>query len=146
MKKRTNIQCLTLFACALILMPSGYASAQANYVDSLKIENERSILFTQLILLRDSMEQTIEVIEQAKKNSSPKTTEKLKTLSKELTNNKEQLDKLRNELSSISQNGWSKARVKQIQLTEQSIRKYYKTEKKKCTRLVKRKKRAKQNV
>jgi hypothetical protein len=142
MEKRTNSQCLTLFASALILIPS-CASAQANYVDSLKIENERSKLSTQLILLRDSMEQTIAAIEQSTKNSSPKTAEKLKALSNDLNQNKEQLDKLGKELSTISQNGWSDIKVKRIQLTEQSIRGYYKTQKKKLVRLTKQKKRTK---
>ena len=140
MKKRNNILYFTIITCAFVLMPSSYALAQGNYVDSLRIENERSTLSVQLVQLRDSIKQTIEMIDHAGKKSSSKNAEKLKALSKDLNRNREQLDKLGNELSTISQNGWSEMKVKRIQLTEQSIREYYKTEKNKYVRLIKRKK------
>ncbi len=144
MKKPNNILCFTLIACALVLIPSSYSLAQVNYADSLRIENERSKLSTQLVQLRDSINQTIVMIDQANKKSSAKTAEKLKALSKDLNQNKEQLDKLVNELSTTSQKGWSETKVKRIQLTEQSIRRYYKAEKAKYARLGKQKKRTKQ--
>jgi hypothetical protein len=143
MKKHNNTLCLTLMTFSLVFISTSYVLAQANYADSLRIENERSTLSVQLVLLRDSINQTIVMIDQANKKSSAKTAEKLKALSKELNQNKEQLDKLVNELSTTSQNGWSDTKVKRIQLTEQSIRIYYKAEKKKYARLVKQKKRTK---
>jgi seryl-tRNA synthetase len=142
MKKRTSIQCITLIACALIMIPISDTSAQLNYTDSLRIENERSILLAQFANLRDSIKQTIALIDQASKKSSPKTAEKLNSLAKELDQNREQLDRISNELSTTSQKGWSEADVKRIRLLEKAIRGHYKTEKKVYARLVKPKKRA----
>jgi hypothetical protein len=145
MKNHTNIQCLTLITCALVLLSFSNASAQPNYVDSLRIENERSVVSDQLTQLGDSIEQTIAMIDQTSRKSSPKNTEKFKALSEKLNQNKQQLDKLAKELSTTSQNAWNDSKVKRIHLTAHSIRVYYKEEKKKYDKLVKRKKRTQQN-
>jgi hypothetical protein len=145
MKNRTNIHCLALITCAFVLMQSSYASAQVKYSDSLRIENDRSILSAQLVLLRDSIKETIAIVDQVSKKNLPKNAEKIKVLSKELKENKEQLDKIVDEISTTSQNSWSETSVKRIRLTAQSIRGYYKTEKNKYARLVKQKKRTRLN-
>lgn len=115
---------LSVFIIAL-LCSVGFSFAQATQnikQDSVIFEAERKIIAVQQVQLRDSINQSLSLIDTKIKNASPAKKKKLERTRKDLLLNKEVLQRYIDETGLTAKNSWTDENVERLKMNVDQVR------------------------
>jgi hypothetical protein len=116
----------TLSVFMLVFMCSvGFCFSQATQnirQDSVIFEAERKIIAVQQIQLRDSINQSLSLVDTKIKNASPAKKKKLEQARKDLLLNKEVLQRYIDETGLTAKNSWTDENVERLKMNVDQVR------------------------